>query len=124
MRIGQMEASRGRWRAGIAFALAGLAIVSVARTEAANLVVENGNTWDDDEIKEVYVAPVGVAGWGPNRIWQRIPIGEYIEIDLNSFGDGICWFDVLIVDADGEEYVYHELNLCERPILTFDERDF
>ena len=55
---------------------------------------------------------------------QRIPVGEYVEIDLRSFGDGLCWFDVLIVDGGSEEYVYSELNLCETPILTFDERDF
>ena len=121
----KMEAGRiGRWRTGIACVFAGLAMVSVACAEAANLVVENRNTWDDDEIKGVYVAPVGVAGWGANRIWQPIPVGEYIEIDLQSFGDGICWFDVRIVDVDDEKYVYQELNLCRTPVLTFDERHF
>ena len=98
-------------------------MVSVVRAEVA-LVIENANTWRDDEIKEVYVAPVGVSGWGPNRIRQWIPVGEYIEIDLGSFSDEICWFDILIVDADDEAYAYEEQNLCEAPILTFDERDF
>ena len=99
-------------------------MVFVARAETASLVVENANTWDDDEIKEVYVAPVGVSGWGPNRVSQRIPVEEYIEIDLDGFGDGICWFDILIVDTDDEGYEYLEQDLCEAPILTFDERDF
>ena len=109
---------------GIAGALAGLAVILFAQAEAVTLVVENANTWYNDEIKEVYVAPVGVSGWGPNRLQQWIPVGEYIEIDLDSFGDEICWFDIQIVDADDDEYVYQELDLCAAPILEFNERDF
>lgn len=108
-------------RMGIACALAGIAMIGSAGE--VTLVVENANTFYKNEVKEVHVAPVGVSGWGPNRILQRIPVGEYIEIDLDSFNE-ICWFDILIVDADGEKYMYQEQNLCEAPVLTFDERDF
>ena len=104
------------WKAWITCALAGIA--TIAQVEAASLIVENLDPYEE-EIVKVYVTPIDMSAWGPNRISQPIPAGEYIEIDLDSFGDAICMFDVLIVEDDDDEYIYELMNLCRSPVLTF-----
>ena len=105
------------WGSWITCALASIA--TVAQVEAAILVIENADPYDE-EIVEVYVAPIDVSAWGPNRISQPIPAGEYIEIDLDSLGDAICMFDIRIVEDDSDEYIYQMMNLCRSPILTLE----
>ena len=105
----------GNWITWITCAVAGA--VAVAQVEAAVLIIENSDDGFNDEVTEVYVTPVGAEMWGPNRISQWISVGDYVEIGLDSFGDLICDFDVLIVEADGDEYIY-EMDLCIAPILN------
>ena len=88
---------------------------------AASLVVVNENTFYGDAVVAVHVAPSTVSGWGPNRLFGRLPVGENVEIDLRTFGDNICWFDILIVDDGAEEYEYYEINLCSESLLFFTE---
>ena len=108
--------SHGRnWKTRIACALGGIA--TATQMDAATLIIENSDSFDE-EITEVYVAPVEVSVWGPNRISQPILAGEYTEIDLDGFGEAICFFDVLIVEDDADEYEF-EMDLCRSPILIF-----
>ena len=103
------------WRMRITCAFA--CVAAAAQLEAATLIIENSDSFDE-EITEVYVVPIELSAWGPNRISQPIPAGYYIEIDLDSFGEAICIFDVLIVEDDADEYEF-EMDLCRSPILIF-----
>ena len=74
----------------------------------------NKNFLSKDAITEVCVSPVDADGW-LGRLGSPMPLGEYRKIDLSSFGDRLCWFDVLIVDEDNEPYEYLDVDLCNSP---------
>ena len=98
-----------------ALAVFGLAIPGSPALAAVSLIVVNENSFSEDAIMEVYVSPVDADGWGPDRLGSPVPLGEYREIDLSSFGDRLCRFDVLIVDEDNESYEYPDVDLCNNP---------
>lgn len=67
---------------------------------------------------QVFAAPPGAAGRGPDRLGENVvPAGREFRIRMGRTRD--CVFDVTAVFEDGEEEVREALNLCREPRVTF-----
>ena len=97
-------------------ALACFAIPCAPAFAADALIIENLST---RTVVAVHVAPVGMTGWGPNRLGPALPDSEHAVIDLGVFGSDICLFDVLVEDNQGESSEWTNVDLCDDPYLSY-----
>ncbi|MBR0674378.1 hypothetical protein [Neoroseomonas soli] len=72
----------------------------------------------DTTVLQVFAAPPGTAGRGPDRLGENvIEPGRDFRIRLGRTRD--CVFDVVAVFEDGEEETRQAVNLCRGPGVTF-----
>ena len=97
-------------------ALACLAIPCAPALAADALIIQNVSA---RTVLAVHVAPVGMTGWGPNRLGSALPDSEHAVIDLGVFGSDICLFDVLVEDDEGDSSEWTNVDLCDDPYLSY-----
>lgn len=72
----------------------------------------------DTLVLQVFAAPPGAAGRGPDRLGENVvDAGRESRIRLGRTRD--CVFDVVAVFEDGEEETRPAVNLCRQPRVTF-----
>lgn len=60
----------------------------------------------------VYVSADYEDNWGPDVLGNEVLYpGEQVEVYIDGYGDH-CWFDVLIEDEGGDQWVYENVDLC------------
>ena len=97
-------------------ALACLSIPCAPTLAADALIIQNMSA---RTVLAVHVAPVGMTGWGPNRLGSALPDGQHTVIDLSVFGSDVCLFDVLAEDDDGGSTEWTDVDLCYNPYLSY-----
>lgn len=76
------------------------------------------------EAKEIYIAPISWSEWGTDYL-SGMTLADGAEVLFNLFPSSIgeCLFDIRMVDADGDEYIKYEIDVCADNLveLTFDD---
>lgn len=81
----------------------------------ASVTFVNKTSWD---IHHVFLSPSDVDSWGPDQLGEDV-----LEVGGTFTLTGIeCdWYDIKLVDEDGDECVVEEIDLCvedERWVIT------
>lgn len=99
--------------AAIAVLFLATAAVAVAGQQDFVLVNETGV-----DIEQLYISPVSTDEWQEDVFGENVlPDGN--EVVVNFPVDGAhCRWDLKIVDGDGDEVVWKNLNLCKISTIT------
>ena len=58
-------------------------------------------------------------GWGPDLLGDEVlPSGEELAVRLHQYSEDQCLFDVLVVDADEQQHLYEQVNVCSTDPLV------
>lgn len=69
-------------------------------------------------VEEVYVSAVNTASWEEDIMGKDVlAAGDHVDISFSSAEDQCMW-DLMAVYDDGEEAVWHNLNLCSISQVT------
>ena len=58
-------------------------------------------------------------GWGPDLLGNEVlPSGEELAVRLHQYSEDECLFDVRIVDADEQQHLYEQVDVCKTEPLV------
>lgn len=105
----------------LAFAAALLCVLtlpSVAAPKKATVRIVNQSQW---ELHHIYLSAIDDDGWGPDRLGKDV-LAKGEALTIAGIACGL--YDVKVVDADGDECIVEEVDLCgNRSHWTITDKD-
>lgn len=96
-----------------------VAVVAVA-DDARDITVVNKS---GKPISELYISPADSSDWEEDVLGVDVLAeGENVKISFSGYKDDQCSFDVLARNADGDEWLLTDLNLCETLTVTITDK--
>lgn len=95
----------------------GLLITAAAVAEdARDITVINTS---GKPVTELFISPADSSDWEEDVLGVDVLAeGESVKISFSGYKDNQCSFDVLARNADGDEWLLADLNLCETFTVT------
>lgn len=70
-------------------------------------------------VTELFISPADSSDWEDDVLGVDVLAeGESVKISFSGYKDDQCSFDVLARNADGDEWLLTDLNLCETFTVT------
>jgi hypothetical protein len=96
----------------IACALVGVASPSFAGDQDFTLINKTGLVLD-----QVYISPANVDDWEEDVLSKDVlEDGESFELEFD--GHNQCKFDMKVVDDNGKDHIFYDIDLCKLTKLT------
>jgi hypothetical protein len=67
-------------------------------------------------IEKLYISPTQSDDWKENLLQDRLEDGE--SIDISFTGRNEKYWDIMVIDEDGNKYTWEKFNLSDLSIIT------